>query len=126
MPDITAAEAGRPRPGGTAFFGARPVARIGFGAMQLDRLREEPDAAVRLVRRAVELGVDHLDTSQFYGYGFVNDIIRQAVKGRGDVMVVTKIGADPDPEGPLPMRSAFSRCASPPPPRCGRSCADSD
>ena len=106
MHDITAATSGRPRPGGTAALGARTVARVGFGAMQLDRLREEPDAAVRLVRWAVELGADHIDTSQFYGYGFVNDVIRQAVKGDDGVIVVTKVGADPDPDGPLPMRSA--------------------
>ena len=95
-----------PRPGGTAMFAGREVARVGYGAMQLDRLRDDRGAAIRLVRRAVELGVDHIDTAQFYGYGFVNDVIRAAIGPADDVMIVTKIGADPDPGGPRPMRSA--------------------
>jgi len=96
----------KPHPGGTATFAGRTVSRIGFGAMQLDRLKDDRDSAIRVVRRAVELGVDHIDTAQFYGYGFVNGVIHDALQAEDDVMVVTKIGADPDPDGPMPMRSA--------------------
>ncbi len=96
----------KPQPGGTATFGPRTVSRIGYGAMQLDRLRDDRDSAVRVLRRAVELGIDHIDTAQFYGYGFVNGVIGDAIRPEDGVMVVTKIGADPSPEGPLPMRAA--------------------
>ena len=95
-----------PHPGGTATFAGRTVSRIGFGAMQLDRLKDDRDSAIRVVRRTVELGVDHIDTAQFYGYGFVNGVIHDALRAEDDIMVVTKIGADPDPDGPMPMRSA--------------------
>lgn len=101
----TQAEAQR-RPGGTAAFGGRTVSRIGYGAMQLGRLSDDHDHAVQLLRHAGELGVDHIDTAQFYGNGFVNGVIADAVSRDDDVMVVTKIGADPNPGGPLPMRSA--------------------
>jgi len=93
-------------PGGTAALAGRTVSRIGYGAMQLDRLNDDRDSAIRVLRRAVELGVDHIDTAQFYGYGFVNSVIRDALRPEDDVTVVTKVGADPDPDGPLPMRSA--------------------
>lgn len=95
-----------PHPGGTALFAGRTVSRIGYGAMQLARLDGDRDEAVRVLRRAIDLGIDHLDTAQFYGDGFVNDVIRQTLRPEDDVMVVTKIGADPTDEGPLPMRSA--------------------
>ncbi len=93
-------------PGGTAALGDRLVARVGYGAMQLDRLRAEPDAALALLRHALDRGVNHLDTAEFYGNGFVNDIVRRAVQARPDVVVVTKVGADPAPGGPVPVRVA--------------------
>ncbi|MBB4678237.1 aryl-alcohol dehydrogenase-like predicted oxidoreductase [Crossiella cryophila] len=77
------------------------VSRIGFGAMQLARLHEDRDAAIRLVRRAVDSGVDHIDTAQFYGNGFVNEVIRAAVPG-AEITIVSKVGADPGPAGPYP------------------------
>ena len=95
-----------PHPGGTAVLAGRPVARVGFGAMQLERLHADREGAVALVRRAVELGVDHVDTAHFYGDGFVNDVLREALRPEGGVVVVSKIGADPDPGGPAPMRPA--------------------
>ena len=94
------------RPGGTAPLAGRTVARAGFGAMQLERLHDDRDAAIALVRRAVELGVDHVDTAQFYGDGFVNGVLREALRPQDGVVVVSKIGADPDPDGPAPMRPA--------------------
>lgn len=96
---------GAPRAGGAGTLGGRTVSRIGYGAMQL----REPtgrDAAIALLRRAVDLGIDHVDTAQIYGGGFVNGLIRDAF-GPGDgVVVVSKVGADPDPGGPAPIRVA--------------------
>jgi pyridoxine 4-dehydrogenase len=80
--------------------------RVGYGAMQLERLRDDPGAAVALLRRAVELGVDHVDTAQFYGDGFVNGVVRDALRSGDDVLVASKVGADPDPDGPVPLRLA--------------------
>ncbi|NBH03762.1 aldo/keto reductase [Amycolatopsis sp. SID8362] len=82
----------------------RTVARVGFGAMQLERLHDDRPAAVALLRRALDLGVDHVDTAEFYGNGFVNDVIREAAGD--DVLIATKVGADPDPGGPIPLRLA--------------------
>ncbi|GAA2598086.1 MULTISPECIES: aldo/keto reductase [Streptomyces] len=105
-PSSPLAAAGTPRPGGAGQLAGRTVSRIGYGAMQLERLRSDRAAAVALVRRAVERGVDHLDTAQFYGDGFVNEVIREALRPADDVVVVSKVGADPDPGGPLPLRPA--------------------
>ncbi|WP_410632290.1 aldo/keto reductase [Amycolatopsis sp. cmx-4-83] len=80
------------------------VSRVGFGAMQLERLHEDRPAAVALLRRALDLGVGHIDTAEFYGNGFVNDVIREAAGD--DVVIATKVGADPDPGGPIPLRLA--------------------
>ncbi|MBP2336711.1 aryl-alcohol dehydrogenase-like predicted oxidoreductase [Saccharothrix coeruleofusca] len=90
----------------TASLAGRTVSRIGYGAMQLERLRGNRDDAVALLRRAVELGVDHVDTAQFYGFGFVNDVIREVLGTDDDVLVVTKVGADPNPGGRVPLRPA--------------------
>ncbi|KOV85334.1 aldo/keto reductase [Nocardia sp. NRRL S-836] len=84
----------------------RTVHRVGYGAMQLERLHDRREEAVALLRRAVELGVDHVDTAEFYGNGFVNGVIREALRPGDGVLVVTKVGADPDPAGPLPLRLA--------------------
>ena len=92
--------------GGTGTLGERTVSRIGFGAMQLERLREDPAAAIALLRRALELGVDHVDTAEFYGNGFVNNMIRDAYRPQDGVVVVSKVGATPDPGGPFPLRPA--------------------
>ncbi|MBM9509220.1 aldo/keto reductase [Actinacidiphila acididurans] len=90
----------------TASFAARTVFRIGYGALQLERLHDRRGEAVALMRRAVELGVDHVDTAEFYGFGFANDVIREALRPEDDVLVVTKVGADPNPGGHLPLRLA--------------------
>jgi aryl-alcohol dehydrogenase-like predicted oxidoreductase len=68
------------------------VLRVGFGAMQL----EDGDVAdaVKVLQRAVELGVDHVDTAQFYGRGAVNDRIRTALHPYPEgLRIVTKVGA---------------------------------
>jgi pyridoxine 4-dehydrogenase len=82
------------------------VFRVGYGAAQLDRLRDRRREAVALLRRAVELGVNHVDTAEFYGFGFANAVIREALRSEDAVLVVTKVGADPNPGGRLPLRIA--------------------
>lgn len=93
-------------PGGQARLGERHVARVGYGAMQLERLREDRPTGVALLRRAIELGIDHIDTAQFYGNGLSNELIREALAPADDVAIVSKVGAAPDPDGPFPMRAA--------------------
>ncbi len=97
---------GAPRAGGSGLLGGRTVSRIGFGAMQLTRLRDDRSAAIALLRRVVELGVDHVDTAQFYGAGLVNDLLREALRPEDGVVLVSKVGCDADPGGPIPMRAA--------------------
>lgn len=71
-------------------LGDHEVLRVGFGAMQLEH--GDPADAVKVLRRAVELGVDHLDTAQFYGT--VNDLIRTALHPYAkSLQIVTKVGA---------------------------------
>ena len=91
-------EAPRARAGGTYALGDRTVARIGYGAMQLGALpgRAEPseEAAVAVLRRAVELGVNHIDTAQFYGDGRANALIRLALHPYPDELALaSKVGA---------------------------------
>ncbi len=95
------------RPGGAGALLGRAVSRVGYGAMQLPRLGEDRAAAVALLRRAVELGIDHIDTAQFYGNGYANELVREAIRPEDGVVVVTKVGATPVPGGqPRPLRIA--------------------
>jgi pyridoxine 4-dehydrogenase len=84
---------------GTFPLGDRSVKRMGYGAMQLagpgvfgppaDR-----DAAIAVLRRAVELGVDHIDTSDYYGPYVVNELIREALHPYpAGLAIVTKVAA---------------------------------
>jgi aryl-alcohol dehydrogenase-like predicted oxidoreductase len=84
----------------------RTVGRIGYGAMGLERLAGDPEAAVRLVREAVDLGVDHVDTADFYGDSTANAFLRQALRPDDDVVVVTKVGAVRATSGPTRLRPA--------------------
>jgi pyridoxine 4-dehydrogenase len=96
----------RPHPGGLATLAGRSVARVGYGAMQL-RGAGTDDEPVAVLRRAVELGVDHLDTAEFYGDGVVNRRIRAALAPYPDhLVVVTKVGATPNPGGEVELRLA--------------------
>ncbi|WP_347813813.1 oxidoreductase [Allobranchiibius sp. GilTou38] len=81
------------------------VHRIGFGAMQLPGPGvfgppRDHDQAIAVLRRAVELGVDHIDTAQFYGPDVSNELIREALHPYGDDLVlVSKVGARRDAAG---------------------------
>jgi pyridoxine 4-dehydrogenase len=86
-------------------LGPMTVSRVGFGAMQLTgpgvfgppRDRGE---AIAVLRRAVELGVDHIDTAQFYGPDVVNELIRTALYPYPEELaLVSKVGARRDSAG---------------------------
>jgi aryl-alcohol dehydrogenase-like predicted oxidoreductase len=84
-------------------LGSRRVMRVGYGAMQLEHA--EPDAATRVLRRAVELGVDHIDTAEFYGDGVVNRAIRTALYPYPEeLQLVSKIGAEHTGAGLVPAQ----------------------
>ena len=93
-------------PGGTFTLADNlTVTRVGYGAMQLagpgvfgppaDR-----DSAVAILREAVEIGITHIDTSDFYGPHVTNEIIREALHPYpDDLRIVTKVGARRDALG---------------------------
>jgi aryl-alcohol dehydrogenase-like predicted oxidoreductase len=89
----------------TTFLGGKPVNRVGFGAMQLSGpgvFGPPSDAAGAraVLRRAVALGVDHIDTAQYYGPDVVNDLIREALHPYPEnLKLVTKVGARRDAAG---------------------------
>ena len=96
----------------TSFMGDKPVNRMGFGAMQLAGPGvfgppRDPDAARSVLRRAIELGVDHIDTAQYYGPDVVNDVIREALHPYPEhLKLVTKVGGRRDDQGAwLPAQS---------------------
>ncbi len=95
-----------PAPGGTYPLAGQMVARIGYGALQLRKLESNPAKAEAILRRALELGVNHLDTAMFYGNGFANRMIGKVLPEGGGVVVASKVGADPLMGGPIPMRLA--------------------
>lgn len=84
---------------GTYKLGDRPVKRLGYGAMQLAGKGvfgppKDRAEAVAVLREAIEAGVDHIDTSDFYGPHITNEIIREALHPYGDdLVIVTKVGA---------------------------------
>lgn len=90
---------------GTFALGDRKVTRMGYGAMQLAGPGvfgppKDRGAAVAVLRAAVEAGIDHIDTSDFYGPHVTNQIIREALHPYpDDLTIVTKIGAKRGPEG---------------------------
>jgi pyridoxine 4-dehydrogenase len=95
-------------PGGGSTLAGHRVARIGFGAMQLaERHGRAPigrERAVSILRAAVEQGVNHIDTAEFYGDATANanDLIRAALHPYSDDLVLaTKVGAERDPSGAL-------------------------
>ncbi|MBY3231541.1 aldo/keto reductase family oxidoreductase [Rhizobium laguerreae] len=98
---------------GTFNLGGRSVKRLGYGAMRLAGPGvfgppKDHGAALAVLREAVASGVNHIDTSDFYGPHVTNQIIRQALHPyRDDLVIVTKIGARRGADGSwIP---AFSR-----------------
>jgi len=90
---------------GTFRLGSRNVKRLGYGAMQLAGPGvfgppKDRAAAVAVLRAAVDAGVDHIDTSDFYGPHVTNQIIREALHPyRDGLVIVTKVGAKRGPDG---------------------------
>lgn len=90
---------------GTFKLGDRQIKRMGYGAMQLAGPGvfgppKDKESAIALLRAAVEYGVDHIDTSDFYGPHITNRIIREALHPYPkELTLVTKIGARRDDKG---------------------------
>jgi pyridoxine 4-dehydrogenase len=88
------------------------VTRMGYGAMQLAGPHvfgppADRDAAVAVLRAAVELGITHIDTSDYYGPYVTNEIIKEALHPYPDELrLVTKVGALRDAEGGWPQALA--------------------
>ncbi len=84
---------------GTFTLGGRTVGRLGYGAMQLAGPGvfgppRDRGAALAMLREAVLLGVNHIDTSDFYGPHITNGILREALHPyRDNLVIVTKVGA---------------------------------
>jgi pyridoxine 4-dehydrogenase len=89
---------------GTFNIGDRAVKRLGYGAMQLAGPGvfgppKDREAAVAVLREAVAAGVDHIDTSDFYGPHIVNQLIHEALHPYPENLVlVTKVGAVRGPD----------------------------
>jgi aryl-alcohol dehydrogenase-like predicted oxidoreductase len=89
----------------TFHLGTSTVQRVGFGAMQLPGPGvfgppRDHDAAIAVLRRAVELGVNHIDTAQYYGPDVSNALIREALHPYPeDLVLVSKVGAVRDDQG---------------------------
>jgi pyridoxine 4-dehydrogenase len=86
-------------------LGPVTVFRIGFGAMQLPGPGvfgppRDRDAAIAVLRRAADLGVDHIDTARFYGPEVANELIQAALHPYPDgLALVSKVGAQRDASG---------------------------
>ena len=84
---------------GTFVLGDRTIKRLGYGAMQLAGPGvfgppKDRDSALAVLREAVASGVNHLDTSDFYGPHVTNQLIREALHPYpDDLVIVTKVGA---------------------------------
>jgi aryl-alcohol dehydrogenase-like predicted oxidoreductase len=96
----------RPKPpGGIAMLAGHQVGRIGYGAMQLPGPGvwgppRDQKTALNVLRRAIELGVNHIDTAQFYGDGVSNELIHAALYPYPeDLVLVSKVGAERDDQG---------------------------
>jgi pyridoxine 4-dehydrogenase len=93
-------------PGGTlTLAGDLTLSRMGFGAMQLAGPGvfgppRDRDQALKVLREAVELGITHIDTSDYYGPVVVNALIKEALYPYpADLRIVTKVGARRGPDG---------------------------
>jgi pyridoxine 4-dehydrogenase len=101
---MTDSEPGLEAAGSFALAGSQ-VKRIGYGAMQLagDNVFGPPrdrDEAVRVLHAAIESGINHIDTAQYYGPGIVNELIREALYPYpSDLAIVSKVAARRDDTG---------------------------
>jgi aryl-alcohol dehydrogenase-like predicted oxidoreductase len=93
-------------PGGTLTVADDLVlSRMGYGAMQLAGPGvfgppDDPDQAIAVLREAIELGVTHIDTSDYYGPTVVNELIKEALHPYPEgLRIVTKVGARRPPDG---------------------------
>src|SRR5438132_11821652 len=92
------------------------VSAIGLGCMSLSGVygKSDDEAGIRLIRRAIELGVDHFDSSDMYGWGHNEELLGRALKGRRDkVVIATKFvqtrrpgGANRDDGRPVYVQEA--------------------
>src|SRR5258705_8286392 len=86
-------------------LGSFSVGRVGFGAMQLPGPGvfgppRDRDQALAVLRRAIELGINHIDTAQFYGPDVANELIREALHPYpADLALVSKVGGRRDDQG---------------------------
>ncbi|HEX2284523.1 MAG TPA: aldo/keto reductase, partial [Mycobacterium sp.] len=86
-------------------LGPFTVGRVGFGAMQLPGPGvigppRDHDQALAVLRRAIDLGINHIDTAQFYGPNVANELIREALHPYpADLALVSKVGAERDDAG---------------------------
>ena len=99
---------------GTFALGDRIVKRLGYGAMQLAGPGvfgppKDRGGALAVLREAVASGVNHIDTSDFYGPHITNQLIREALHPyRGDLVIVTKVGARRGADGSWKQLEKFS------------------
>ncbi|GIJ27143.1 oxidoreductase [Micromonospora qiuiae] len=95
-------------PGGTWTLGDTTVTRFGYGAMQLAGPGvmgppKDHDAALAVLREAVDLGITHIDTAETYGPRVVNELVREALHPYpGDLFIATKVGGRRDARGGWP------------------------
>src|ERR1700735_3518452 len=92
-------------PTSTVSLAGRPVHRMGFGAMQLPGPGvfgppADRGQALAVLRQAVDAGVDHIDTAQFYGPDVANELIHEALYPYpAGLVLVSKVGASRDEKG---------------------------
>jgi len=95
-------------PGGRYQVAGLQLTRVGYGAMQLAGPGvfgppKDHDAAIAVLRAAVDLGINHIDTADFYGPYVTNQLIREALAPYpDDLHIVTKVGARRDEQGGWP------------------------
>jgi pyridoxine 4-dehydrogenase len=105
-----ASDSDRPVPGGVLSLAGKPTARVGYGMGQVARSATDSPGrsnAVRVLRRALDLGVTHFDTAQFYGHGLANELLHESLGShRDELTIATKAGARPVEGAPIPLTAA--------------------
>lgn len=92
-------------PGGSYRVADLELNRVGYGAMQLAGPGvfgppKDRDAAIAVLRTAVDLGINHIDTADFYGPHITNELIREALHPYPEhLTIVTKVGSARDENG---------------------------